>query len=49
MAQPSENVGEQQLVPYDPHAEVIAQGLPLNMVDDEEMHNGRNGGPIVVE
>ena len=33
----------------DPHAHAIAVGLAVNWVEDQEMHNGRDGGPIVVE
>ena len=36
-------------MPHDPHAAAIEAGLAINLVDDQEMHNGRNGGPIVVE
>ena len=49
MAHQAGNVGDHALVPHDPHAAAIEQGLAINLVDDQEMLNGRNGGPIVVE
>ena len=36
-------------MPHDPHAAAIEAGLAINLVDDQEMQNGRNGGPIIVE
>ena len=50
MAQRDE--AQMQLVVRDPHAAAIAQGIPVNVVHDEEMRNGGNGqnhGPIIVE
>ena len=49
MAQQTGNVGEQALIPHDPHAVAIEQALAVNVVDDQEMVNGRNEGPIIVE